>query len=94
MNINNNSCCSICIDTKKLKDNYQCPQCKNFFHQECINQWILKNPTCPICRFKIEDDFIDYDIDGLIMFNEVDLVNAFIKYYKELFYDFNLSFFF
>ena len=90
---NNNNLCSICIDTAVLDKDYQCPNCKNLFHQECINQWLLKNPTCPNCRFKIEDDFFDYDIDGLIMFNEVDLVNSFFNYYKQIIYDIFFSFF-
>ncbi|XP_058445648.1 E3 ubiquitin-protein ligase Kcmf1-like [Malaya genurostris] len=27
--------------------------CKHKFHSECINRWIIKSPTCPVCRISI-----------------------------------------
>jgi|GEM_PF-4473999 len=51
--IMNNDSCSICIDPieeegdkkiKVLKD------CGHIFHKTCINEWIVINPTCPLCR--------------------------------------------
>lgn len=24
--------------------------CHHTFHEECVNQWLRENPTCPICR--------------------------------------------
>lgn len=43
--------CFICIDNYKeneLKRTLPC--CKHCFHKKCIDKWIKKNPSCPICR--------------------------------------------
>ncbi len=42
--------CSICI--RSLKDNIKKLNCGHEFHQNCIQQWLNKNNTCPICRQK------------------------------------------
>ena len=46
--------CPICLEeiTKKTKS-----ICKNnhHFHPKCINQWLEKESTCPICRDIIDD---------------------------------------
>lgn len=54
LGINDNTCC-ICIDTiareKKL-------ECGHAFCMECIDSWITKNPTCPLCNDKIQVTFL------------------------------------
>ena len=40
--------CCICLD--KLNNNIKTLSCNHKFHINCLNQWILSNPTCPICR--------------------------------------------
>ena len=47
--------CSICLlDIDPYTDSYniikQVTCCKNKFHSECYTDWILRNPTCPLCR--------------------------------------------
>tara|TARA_B100001248_G_C27271345_1_gene403237 strand:- start:148 stop:435 length:288 start_codon:yes stop_codon:yes gene_type:complete len=93
---NNNFTCSICIDTKNSNLNFECSNCKNLFHKECINQWFKKSPTCPMCRHRIDfdDDFLDLNVDDLIMFNQEDLAWAIFSFYKKMIYDFIMSFFF
>jgi len=95
--MNNNNCCSICIDTLENTKDFHCSQCKNYFHQDCINKWISKNPSCPICRFKFDnyddDDYFDYEIDDLIIINEIDIANAILNFYRELILDFFRFFF-
>jgi hypothetical protein len=54
--------CSICLDDKKecltlqeiLHKKYKntCT-CNIKIHNECFNEWILKNNTCPICKVKL-----------------------------------------
>jgi|SaaInlV_100m_DNA_5_1039725.scaffolds.fasta_scaffold147695_1 hypothetical protein len=93
--MNNNNCCSICIDTRENNKDFCCSQCKNSFHQDCINQWISKNPSCPICRYKFQnyDEYFDYELEQLIVLNDVDILNAIIDFYKEIFFNF-IRFFF
>ena len=41
--------CPICLlDLEHGIKEVSC--CKNKFHEICYNTWILKNPTCPMCR--------------------------------------------
>lgn len=30
--------------------------CRHHFHEECINHWLQKNRTCPLCRFQLPID--------------------------------------
>ncbi|MCL7033550.1 hypothetical protein MKW94_028189 [Papaver nudicaule] len=45
------SCCSICLaDYKSTDVTRLLPDCGHFFHQKCVDPWLLQHPTCPICR--------------------------------------------
>jgi len=49
--------CSICyenIPTKKIK-RLELENCKHTFCRLCISPWIIKNPTCPMCRKGVTD---------------------------------------
>ncbi|CAD8162318.1 unnamed protein product [Paramecium pentaurelia] len=41
--------CIVCLD---LLENQQCRQtsCKHIFHEQCLNEWLQKQQTCPLCR--------------------------------------------
>ena len=45
--------CTICLEeyteVKKIIE----LDCKHNFHEECIDDWILKNQTCPLCRLNL-----------------------------------------
>lgn len=45
--------CCICLD--KLNNNIKTLPCGHKFHINCLNEWILSNPTCPICRASISN---------------------------------------
>jgi hypothetical protein len=40
--------CSICME-KKEKD-IKILKCNHSFHDKCVNEWLLANITCPLCR--------------------------------------------
>ncbi|KAL1346203.1 hypothetical protein HN51_019918 [Arachis hypogaea] len=43
--------CAICMED--FEDGQYCqvfPKCKHMYHSNCIDTWLQKNPTCPICR--------------------------------------------
>lgn len=42
--------CTICLCDLKAED-YQCKlTCSHVFHSVCIQQWLLLQKTCPVCR--------------------------------------------
>lgn len=95
--------CSICIS--KINPLYhnilklEC-SCNNiYYHKECINQWLLTYPTCPICKeyinINIPNSFIKKDYFIIIMLNLIlssysfeDIYNYYCYNYKkkDLFY--------
>ncbi|KAF5175540.1 Ring-h2 finger protein [Thalictrum thalictroides] len=43
--------CAICLENLKVGDRCRLlPRCKHSFHSQCIDSWLLKTPSCPICR--------------------------------------------
>lgn len=31
----------------------------HYFHRNCINDWILKSPTCPLCKVEINEEILN-----------------------------------
>jgi hypothetical protein len=47
------SSCSICLVDYRETDMLRLlPDCAHLFHLNCVDPWIRKHPTCPICRNK------------------------------------------
>lgn len=43
--------CSICLGEYQPKETLRTiPQCKHYFHADCIDEWLKMNTTCPLCR--------------------------------------------
>ncbi|KAK0589399.1 hypothetical protein LWI29_013696 [Acer saccharum] len=43
--------CAVCLDNFKRGDKCRLlPLCNHSFHAKCVDEWLLKNPNCPICR--------------------------------------------
>ncbi|KAM7263766.1 hypothetical protein ACFE04_001449 [Oxalis oulophora] len=50
------TCCSICLEDYEEKDMVRIiPECEHLFHIKCVDPWLKKNSSCPICR-KINDN--------------------------------------
>ncbi|XP_062222457.1 RING-H2 finger protein ATL2-like [Phragmites australis] len=48
--------CSICLGEYKEKEILRImPTCQHNFHLECIDVWLQKQTTCPICRISLKD---------------------------------------
>ncbi|MCO5587786.1 hypothetical protein L7F22_041738 [Adiantum nelumboides] len=43
--------CAVCLGEYQIDEKLQeLPLCKHLFHISCIDEWLAKNATCPICR--------------------------------------------
>ena len=51
--IHNNRECTICLEEYKENDDLYQLQCGHYYHKECIDDWLLKNQTCPLCRLNL-----------------------------------------
>eukprot|EP00250_Pteridium_aquilinum_P035775 c9916_g1_i2 orf=661-1323(+) len=48
---NEDNQCAVCLGDYQLNEKLQqLPLCKHSFHVPCIDEWLAKNTTCPICR--------------------------------------------
>lgn len=47
----NNKTCPICLGEYQSKEILRTiPECNHYFHSGCIDEWLRKTPTCPLCR--------------------------------------------
>lgn len=45
--------CIICLELIEYRKDLTFITCGHFYHDECINKWLEKKVTCPICRIPI-----------------------------------------
>lgn len=48
--------CAICLSAYEKSDKLRHLPCKHHFHSECIDQWLLKNKSCPFCKRNIDQE--------------------------------------
>lgn len=46
--------CAICLSPYEKNDKLRFLPCRHHFHSECIDQWLLKNKSCPFCKRLID----------------------------------------
>ena len=46
--------CVICFENFNNNDQIRILNCNHYFHDQCINEWLTKNPNCPVCRNDVE----------------------------------------
>uniref|UniRef100_A0A8C8SV49 Ring finger protein 148 n=1 Tax=Pelusios castaneus TaxID=367368 RepID=A0A8C8SV49_9SAUR len=42
--------CVVCLEVYKPKDILRILRCSHLFHRKCIDPWLLKHSTCPVCK--------------------------------------------
>ena len=46
--------CLICMEDYKENEYKRIlPKCNHIYHKKCIDKWLKKNATCPVCRTKL-----------------------------------------
>ncbi|KAL3532919.1 hypothetical protein ACH5RR_006440 [Cinchona calisaya] len=49
--------CAICLEG--FKEGELCrklPDCNHFFHRNCVDNWLIRVPNCPVCRTRVQLD--------------------------------------
>ena len=53
LTIDSNKECSICLASMNEYNNLIILDCKHYYHKICLNEWLKKSNTCPICRINL-----------------------------------------
>lgn len=55
--------CTICLAEYQEKEVLRImPKCGHSFHLSCIDTWLRKQSTCPVCRLSVQDSIETKDI--------------------------------
>ncbi|XP_055375018.1 putative uncharacterized protein DDB_G0289263 [Condylostylus longicornis] len=46
--------CAICLSLFEIENDVRRLPCMHLFHMDCVDQWLVTNKHCPICRVDIE----------------------------------------
>ncbi|CAH8386792.1 unnamed protein product [Eruca vesicaria subsp. sativa] len=53
--------CAICKDEIVVEERVKRLPCKHYYHGECIVPWLGIRNTCPVCRYELPTDDVEYE---------------------------------
>mmetsp|Transcript_105388 Transcript_105388/g.182883 ORF Transcript_105388/g.182883 Transcript_105388/m.182883 type:complete len:123 (+) Transcript_105388:2-370(+) len=48
-------CASLAVNGSVPKGSLAAPPCGHEFHWECLERWLQRCPTCPVCRYDVSE---------------------------------------
>lgn len=58
---NGNIVCAICKDVVVVEEKVNRLPCRHYYHGECIIPWLGIRNTCPVCRYELPTDDLEYE---------------------------------
>ncbi|KAG6578641.1 putative RING-H2 finger protein ATL49, partial [Cucurbita argyrosperma subsp. argyrosperma] len=56
--------CAVCLGKFQMGEKCRLlPICKHSFHAQCVDEWLLLTPACPICRTSTLESLKGADVD-------------------------------
>lgn len=74
--------CAVCLESFKMGEKCRMlPLCKHSFHAQCVDEWLLQTPICPICRGcadsrRIEGSILDEEMSHFSTDTSLDNLRA------------------
>ncbi|KAI3665790.1 hypothetical protein L6452_44424 [Arctium lappa] len=53
--------CAVCKDEITMEEKVTQLPCRHHYHGDCIVPWLSIRNTCPVCRFELPTDDVDYE---------------------------------
>lgn len=69
-------CCPICLDDYDSDQLYRELPCGHVFHQDCVDSWLTKRVSCPVCKASVIDGCSELDRNAAKEMIRVNLARA------------------
>ena len=53
--------CAVCKEEFEIGQNLILMPCKHYFHIDCLLPWLNERNSCPVCRFELPTDDVDFE---------------------------------
>lgn len=60
------ACCAVCLDEHSVNSNATRMPCGHLYHPSCIENWLSRHCTCPVCRFEIHTDDVNFERERVV----------------------------
>jgi hypothetical protein len=55
--------CVICLDDYDYDNNVGKLRCNHYYHQKCIERWLMEKTICPLCKYNVLSSNDDESLD-------------------------------